>query len=1016
MAYSQYFAGALSQLVPNACVADIAAPTFAGISTLAANSDGTLTATWLAATDLTAPIRYDVFISTSNVAATLFSAASYVRSTRSLTTKIGIDGTGALLVATTYYVGIRARDGIGNVETNTVMIAAAATGVSPLTLNNIIDITNGVWNAVATSYATAGTMGFKLNDADATALAINAKLGTPAGASVSADIAALQTTENTVNTKLGTPAGASLSADVAAVKVDTASALTKIGTPAGASLSADVAAVKAVEDVVNAKLGTPTAGSVSADIANVQTTDSAISAKIGTPSGASLSADVAAVKTDTASTLTKLGNPVGSTFSADIANVQSGVNTTNTKLGTPAGASVSADVAAVKGDTSTLTGRLTATRATNLDNLDASVSLVQTKTIAASQTSAIESDVAGVLTAVQAIQNNTDFQGIVPAILAIPSSGSAPYKFFANLYNDVGAPVDPDSNVLNYAVAKTDGTVIVAATPMTRTGVGLYEASYTVLSTDTNADLVVTFTYAKASVAFTQRRTTRVSVDDTDIAILLSRLTDQRAQNLDNLDVVLSTRAVEANEVTRYNNILAAEATTQAAVAGVQTKLGTPNASTVSLDIAAVRVSTDKIGSPFTGTIGGDTAALNTKLGVPVTSVSADIAAVQSTENTINTKLGTPVSSVSADIAAVQSTDNAISAKIGTPVTTVSGDIAGVETKLGTPAGASVSADLVAIKSDTGTTVSRIGTPTGASLSADVAAVQATENTVNCKLGTPVVSVAADIAAVKSDTATTISRIGTPATVSIASDIASVKADTAGVRADYTTARAGKLDHLDDDITSREAESVAATRYATLNSNDAGILAAISSIQNNTSFVGIVPTEIQIPDTGSVTVRLFANLADGSGVPTDPDSNLLNYRIEDDGGGVIVATTPMVRDGVGKYHADYTVLSTDPERPLRVFFPYVLASVAEEPVRTTATSRSQSILDTLAARVDMNVSAGGTIAQVAAAVWDLSSAAHRNPGTFGALVESPRIISEEITVVVSDDEITVVVEDSLEVA
>lgn len=43
-------------------------------------------------------------------------------------------------------------------------------------------------------------------------------------------------------------------------------------------------------------------------------------------------------------------------------------------VGTPAGASVSADIAAVKSDTNTLTSRLTSGRATNLDNLDATVS------------------------------------------------------------------------------------------------------------------------------------------------------------------------------------------------------------------------------------------------------------------------------------------------------------------------------------------------------------------------------------------------------------------------------------------------------------------------------------------------------------------------------------------------------------------------------------------------------------------------------------------------------------------
>jgi hypothetical protein len=53
--------------------------------------------------------------------------------------------------------------------------------------------------------------------------------------------------------RLGAPAGASVSADIAAIKTDTGtsgSIYTRIGAPAGASVSADVAAIKAVDDAV----------------------------------------------------------------------------------------------------------------------------------------------------------------------------------------------------------------------------------------------------------------------------------------------------------------------------------------------------------------------------------------------------------------------------------------------------------------------------------------------------------------------------------------------------------------------------------------------------------------------------------------------------------------------------------------------------------------------------------------------------------------------------------------------
>ena len=52
---------------------------------------------------------------------------------------------------------------------------------------------------------------------------LQSKIGTPAGASLSADVAAVQTTADAIDSKLGSPAGASVSADIAAIKavVDT---------------------------------------------------------------------------------------------------------------------------------------------------------------------------------------------------------------------------------------------------------------------------------------------------------------------------------------------------------------------------------------------------------------------------------------------------------------------------------------------------------------------------------------------------------------------------------------------------------------------------------------------------------------------------------------------------------------------------------------------------------------------------------------------------------------------------
>jgi len=136
----------------------------------------------------------------------------------------------------------------------------------------------------------------------------------------------LEDTGTTLPATLGTPAGADMSTDIAAVKTDTAAILadtTVIGAPVGASISADIAAVDTVVDTLatdttailadTTVIGAPVGASISADIAavktvadSVQTDTTAILADttvIGAPVGASISADIASVQTDTTATL-----------------------------------------------------------------------------------------------------------------------------------------------------------------------------------------------------------------------------------------------------------------------------------------------------------------------------------------------------------------------------------------------------------------------------------------------------------------------------------------------------------------------------------------------------------------------------------------------------------------------------------------------------------------------------------------------------------------------------------------
>lgn len=400
----------------------------------------------------------------------------------------------------------------------------------------------------------------------------------------------------------------------------------------------------------------------------------------------------------------------------------------------------------------TLLGRLTSGRATNLDFLDVAVSSRATQA------------------SVDNIQNNTMFSASVPSPLVLPTSGSTVYKLHARLFNDSGAPVDPDSNDMTITIRDSAGGVVVATTSMTRTGVGQYEYPYTVLSSDPERQLTVFFDYLRSAVVYSQVRPTIVQEFESKLDTLLGRLTAPRATNLDNLN---------------------------------------------------------------------------------------------------------------APVATVQTTVSDVQSKIGVPITTVTGDIAAIQTKLGSPAGASVSADIASTKA--------------------------------------VVDV--------------------------------VNTNTAGLRTDYSTIRAARLDNLDDTVTSRQSAATAATQFGILNTNDAGILAAVNSIQNNTNFVGIVPNPLERPSTGSSTYAIYANLFDSVGSPNDPDLNIMNYRIEDTLGALVVPTTAMTRLAVGQYKVNYTVLSTDPLRDLVVFFEYEEGGTAFQQIRTSKVGGAEGKLDIIINRI-----------------------------------------------------------------
>ncbi len=113
----------------SACIVDLTPPTFSGINFLDVESRGQIRAGWSAASDATAPIRYEVYIQ-ANTAVGLFSTANIIAVTPNLQYDIFTMPDGSFLVnGTTYFVGIRAIDGVNNRDSNVVSMDVISTGV-----------------------------------------------------------------------------------------------------------------------------------------------------------------------------------------------------------------------------------------------------------------------------------------------------------------------------------------------------------------------------------------------------------------------------------------------------------------------------------------------------------------------------------------------------------------------------------------------------------------------------------------------------------------------------------------------------------------------------------------------------------------------------------------------------------------------------------------------------------------------------------------------------------------------
>lgn len=128
------------QKLPQSCLVDITPPTFGGITSLIANPNGSVKPSWSAATETgTPPVRYNVYIKKDN-ATSLFTSANLLLSTPLLTLDLYQTPDGLpLQEQATYFVGVRAVDGVGNESSNTQSLSVISSGVFSQSLANLAD-------------------------------------------------------------------------------------------------------------------------------------------------------------------------------------------------------------------------------------------------------------------------------------------------------------------------------------------------------------------------------------------------------------------------------------------------------------------------------------------------------------------------------------------------------------------------------------------------------------------------------------------------------------------------------------------------------------------------------------------------------------------------------------------------------------------------------------------------------------------------------------------------------------
>ena len=92
----------------DACVVDLTPPTFSGITGLTINGDGSLNASWSAGSDVSTPLRYEVYVQ-AETATGLFGTGNIQQIVSGTSARVFTTSDLSYLQnGTTYHVGVRA--------------------------------------------------------------------------------------------------------------------------------------------------------------------------------------------------------------------------------------------------------------------------------------------------------------------------------------------------------------------------------------------------------------------------------------------------------------------------------------------------------------------------------------------------------------------------------------------------------------------------------------------------------------------------------------------------------------------------------------------------------------------------------------------------------------------------------------------------------------------------------------------------------------------------------------------